>query len=131
MPRAHATVRVLIVDDNASFRRAARGVVELTPDFVVVAEAESGEAALQAVYEDQPDLVLMDVNLPGIDGLQASRRILAGNETRAPVILLLSTYDAADYSDQPGECGAVAYLTKAEFGSESLQAAWTAAIAAT
>src|SRR6059058_5162376 len=58
MPHAHAIVRVLIVDDQASFRRAARSVVELTPSFVVVGEAESGEAAVEAAQGQPPDLVL-------------------------------------------------------------------------
>jgi DNA-binding NarL/FixJ family response regulator len=131
MPYAHATVRVLIVDDQASFRRAARSVVELTPGFVVVGEAETGEGSIDAARAMQPDLVLMDVHLPGIDGLEASRRMLAASQTPRPVILLLSTYEAAEYLDQPAECGAAAYLAKAAFGSASLSAAWAAAIAST
>lgn len=131
MPYAHATVRVLIVDDQAAFRRAARSVVELTPGFLVVGEAESGEASLDAARAMQPDLVLMDVHLPGIDGLEASRRMLATSGNQAPVIFLLSTYEAAEYLDQPAECGAAAYLAKAAFGSEALSAAWAAAIAST
>ena len=81
MPRADVTVRVLIVDDQASFRRAACSVIELTPGFVVVGQAETGEASLDSACALQPDLVLMDVHLPGIDGLEASRRMLAANET--------------------------------------------------
>jgi DNA-binding NarL/FixJ family response regulator len=124
-------VRVLIVDDQAAFRRAARSVVELTPGFVVVAEAETGEAAVEAARGHQPDLVLMDVHLPGIDGLEASRRILATSDTQRPVIFLLSTYEAAEYLDQPTDCGATAYLAKAAFGSAALSAAWAAVIAST
>ena len=77
MPQTHETVRVLIVDDQASFRRAACSVVELTPGFLVIGEAETGEASIDAARAMQPDLVLMDVHLPGIDGLEASRRMLA------------------------------------------------------
>ena len=127
MHTAHADVQVLIVDDQASFRRAARSVVELTPGFSVVADAESGEAAIKAAYDTEPDLILMDVHLPGIDGLEACRRILAASNGRPPVIFLLSTYDAAEYDEEPMACGAAAYLTKAEFGSERLAAAWAAA----
>ena len=131
MPHPQVPVRVLIVDDQATFRRAAWSVVELTPGFVVVGEAETGEAAVDAARGQQPDLVLMDVHLPGIDGLEASRRILAASQTPPPVIFLLSTYEAAEYLDRPADCGAAAYLAKADFGSDSLVAAWTAAVAPT
>ena len=70
------TVRVLIVDDQAPFRMAARAVVEATDDFDVVGEAETGEASVEMAHELKPDLVLMDVNLPGINGLEATRQIL-------------------------------------------------------
>jgi DNA-binding NarL/FixJ family response regulator len=122
---------VLIVDDQASFRRAARGVVDLTPGFVVVGEAETGEAAVDLARQQAPDLVLMDVHLPGIDGLEASRRMLAASGIAGPVIFLLSTYEPAEYLDQSAEHTAAAYLTKAEFGSVSLASAWAAAIAST
>jgi DNA-binding NarL/FixJ family response regulator len=131
MPQAEVPVRVLIVDDQASFRRAACSVIELTPGFVVVGEAETGEASLDSACALQPDLVLMDVHLPGIDGLEASRRMLAANETYRPVILLLSTYEAGEYLDGAIDCGASAYLAKAAFGSDSLSAAWAAAIVST
>jgi DNA-binding NarL/FixJ family response regulator len=131
MPDAGATVRVLIVDDQGTFRRAARSVVEVTTGFEVVGEAVTGEASLDAARALRPDLVLMDVHLPGIDGLEATRRILAACDRQPPVILLLSTYEAGEYSDGPSECGAAAYLAKAEFGSASLSTAWAAAIAAT
>jgi hypothetical protein len=64
----HNVVQVLIVDDQASYRRAARSVVELTPGFVVAGEAYTGEAAVDAARGKMPDLVLMDVHLPGIEG---------------------------------------------------------------
>ena len=120
-------VPVLIVDDQPSFRRAARRVVARLPDFQVVGEAETGEASVETARALRPDLVLMDVHLPGIDGLEACRRILAASDGKRPVIFLLSTYDAAEYMDEPTECGAAAYLTKSEFGSERLATAWAAA----
>ena len=123
-------VRVLIVDDQASFRRAARNVVELTDGFAVAGEVCSGEQAVQAARTFRPDLVLMDVRLPGIDGLEASRRILRElADHHQPVIVLLS----AEYSEaEPAwlaECGAAAYVPKSDFGSERLFAAWTSATA--
>ena len=75
MIESTATVGVLIVDDQAPFRDVARTVVALSPGFDVVAEAASGEEAVAAVAERHPQLVLMDINLPGINGLEATRRI--------------------------------------------------------
>ena len=75
------TVRVLIVDDQEPFRMAARMVVDATEGFDVVGEAESGEDSVAMAAELTPDLVLMDVNLPGINGLDATRQILAGAGT--------------------------------------------------
>jgi CheY-like chemotaxis protein len=71
-------VRVLIVDDQEPFRLAARMVVELTDGFEVVGEAETGEDGVAMTTDLAPDLVLMDVNLPGIDGLDACRGMRSG-----------------------------------------------------
>ena len=127
MQTEHRHIQVPIVDDQASFRRAARSVVELTPGFELVGEAATGEASVAAAGALQPDLVLMDVHLPGINGLEASRRILGASGGQAPVIFLLSTYEASDCMEDAIECGAVAYLSKAKFGSEWLSSAWAAA----
>ena len=70
------SVRVLIVDDQAPFRDVARTVVMVSRGFEVVAEAGSGEDAVTAALEHDPQLVLMDINLPGIGGLEATRRIV-------------------------------------------------------
>ena len=120
------TIRVLIVDDQAPFREAARTVVELTDGFEVVGEAETGEASVQAAAELQPDLVLMDVNLPGIDGLEATRQILSAGSGRV-VVLLLSTYEYDEYAPKAAESGAAAYIPKAEFEPDRLEEAWAAA----
>jgi DNA-binding NarL/FixJ family response regulator len=127
------TVQVLVVDDQAAFRRAAARVLARLPDFVVVGEAETGEASIEAARQLQPDLVLMDIHLPGIDGTEATRRILAqaAGSRELPLVFLLSTYEAADYAAQTAACGAAAYLPKAEFSPKLLQAAWAAATADT
>lgn len=120
-----ADVRVLIVDDQAPFRRAMAAVVEQTDGFVVVAQAASGEESLEAAAQHAPDLVLMDVNLPGIDGLESTRRLRAGETP--PVVLLLSTYDDADGEMFVEESGAAGYVTKSAFGPDRLIAAWQSA----
>jgi DNA-binding NarL/FixJ family response regulator len=118
-------VRVLIVDDQEPFRMAARMVVDATDGFDVVGEAETGEDSVAMASELHPDLVLMDVNLPGINGLEATRQILAGSG--AAVVLLLSTYEEDEYAPRAAECGASAYIPKAVFGPDRLEAAWSAA----
>jgi DNA-binding NarL/FixJ family response regulator len=118
-------VRVLIVDDQEPFRMAARMVVEATEGFEVVGEAGTGEESVEMARELDPDLVLMDVNLPGINGLDATRQILEGSERQ--VILLLSTYEEAEYAPRAAECGAAAYIPKSSFGPDRLMDAWAAA----
>ena len=122
------TVRVLIVDDQEPFRMAARMVVDATDGFEVAGESETGEDSVTMARELAPDLVLMDVNLPGIDGLDATRQILAASD--AVVVLLLSTYEEEEYAPRAAECGASAYIPKSVFGPDRLEAAWTDASAA-
>jgi DNA-binding NarL/FixJ family response regulator len=121
---------VLIVDDQEPFRMAARLVVEATDGFEVVGEAETGEESVSMAQELRPDLVLMDVNLPGINGLDATRRIIdeRGGEV---VVLLLSTYEEDEYAPRAAECGAAGYVPKAAFGPDRLETAWAAASSAT
>src|SRR6266542_2310840 len=118
-----ADVRVLVVDDQEPFRRAIAAVVSATDGFVLVASAPTGEASLHVVARLRPDLVLMDVNLPGMDGLEATRRITAVDDP--PVVVLLSTYDQDEFDVT--DSGAAAYLPKATFGPDLLAAAWAAA----
>lgn len=120
------TVRVLIVDDQEPFREAARMVVDITEGFEVVGEAETGEDSVRMAQELAPDLVLMDVNLPGINGLDATRQIL-GQGADSVVVLLLSTYEEEEYAPRAAECGAAAYIPKSAFGPDRLEAAWEAA----
>jgi DNA-binding NarL/FixJ family response regulator len=119
-------VRVLIVDDQEPFRMAARMVVDATDGFDVVGEAETGEDSVRMAADLHPELVLMDVNLPGINGLDATRQILAA-DGNAAVVLLLSTYEEEEYAPRAAECGAAAYIPKAAFGPDRLEAAWNTA----
>ena len=122
-------MQVLIVDDQSAFRRAAARVLGRLPEFELAGEVDSGEASIEAARRLQPDLILMDVHLPGIDGPEATRRILAearGPRAR-PIVFLLSTYDPSDFAGQELACGAAGYLPKAEFGPAALSAAWASA----
>ena len=101
---------------------AARMVVEATDGFEVAGEAETGEDSVRLADELDPDLVLMDVNLPGINGLEATRQILEGSDR--VVVLLVSTYEAAEYAPRAAECGASAYIPKSELDPDRLAEAW-------
>jgi len=124
--REMSVVRVLVVDDQATFRRAVTSVVEETQGFEVVGQATSGEESLEVAAGSRPDLVLMDVNLPGIDGLEATRRLRAG--AYPPVVVLLSTYDEDAGEDFVAVSGAAAYVTKSAFGPDRLEDVWWAAV---
>jgi two-component system, NarL family, invasion response regulator UvrY len=117
-------VRVLVVDDQAPFRIAARAVVRATPGFEVVGEATSGEDAVAAVETAAPDLVLMDINMDGIGGIEATRQITAAHPEVK--VVLLSTYDAEDLPDDARHCGAAAYVHKEQFGPDVLERVWAA-----
>jgi two-component system response regulator AlgR len=116
-------IRVLIVDDQEPFRRAMATIVEETDGFVVAGTVSTGEESLVAAAELRPDLVLMDVNQPGIDGIEATRRLTS--EPGGPAVVLLSTYDE-DQFDLTGS-GATAYVAKATFGPDRLSEVWGSA----
>ncbi len=117
-------VRVLLVDDQPAFLRAMAAVIEETRGFVAVGVAASGEECLLLAEELRPDLVLLDVNLPGIDGVETAKRL--GRRDLPPAVVLLSTYDEDAGERFVAESGAAAYLTKSALGSDRLQEIWTA-----
>ncbi|HEV3354892.1 MAG TPA: response regulator transcription factor [Acidimicrobiales bacterium] len=119
---ADDAVSVLVVDDQLPFRMAAKTVVRVTPGFEVVGEAETGEEAVTQVDALHPRLVLMDINMPGINGIEASRRI---HEAHPDVcVVLLSTYPADDLPADALAQGAAAYINKDEFGPQVLRSTW-------
>jgi DNA-binding NarL/FixJ family response regulator len=115
-------VPVLIVDDQAFFRSAARAVLTVMPGFTTVGEAYSGEEAVTRAAELAPELVLMDIHLPGISGIEATRRIRAAHPGTA--VLLLSTYRVEDLPAEAYDCGAIGYLHKEDFEPEVLERLW-------
>ena len=117
------TAGVMIVDDQAPFRRAARMVIAAMKGFEVIGEAESGEDAVTLFESLTPGLVLMDINLPGINGIEATRRITAAHPDAK--VLLVSTYQASDLPSGTDTCGAAAYVNKEEFGPAVVLDVWS------
>jgi two-component system, NarL family, invasion response regulator UvrY len=120
------TVRVLVVDDQAPFRRAARAVVAASAGFELVGEAGSGEQAVELVDELEPDLVVMDVKMAGIGGIAATRSISARHPET--LTLLVSTYREEELPDDATRCGAAGYVHKSRFSGELLRDLWDGAI---
>ena len=117
-----AGVTVLVADDQPQFLRAARSVVERTSGFEFVAEAFSGEDALALAELLRPDLMVIDVTMPGIGGIEAARRIVARHPDA--VAVLVSTYAEEDLPPAAHSCGAVGYIHKENFGPGSLRDVW-------
>jgi DNA-binding NarL/FixJ family response regulator len=114
------TIRILLVDDQALVRAGFEMILSAQPDLDVVAEAADGDAAIRLAREHRPDLVLMDIRMPGTDGLSATRAILAERpETR---VLVLTTFDVDKYVYEAIEAGASGFLLK-DVGRDDLVAA--------
>ena len=116
------TVAVLVVDDQLPFRLAARAVLRRSDGFELAGEAASGEEAIEMVAAAKPALVLMDINMPGINGIEATRQILA--EAPDTVVFLCSTYQLSDLPDDAMASGARAYVNKEELAPEVLADLW-------
>lgn len=116
-------VPVLVVDDQASFRAVMRDVVEATPGFHLVGEADSGPAAVEAVGRLRPQLVIMDKRMPGMSGLHASREITSSHPE--VVVLLCSVEDAEP--ELAREYGAAAMTNKAHLSTRVVTEVWKAA----
>jgi DNA-binding NarL/FixJ family response regulator len=111
---------VLIVDDHPSFRASARAVLE-AEGFEVIGEAEDGASAEAAIERLRPDVVLLDVQLPDIDGFEVCEECKHRNGS-GPKVVLVSSRDASDYGDLISRSGALGFIPKAELSGEALAA---------
>lgn len=103
-------IRILLADDQVLIRRGLRLVLESEPDLIVVAEASDGLEAIAAAEQHRPDVVLMDIRMPHMDGIDATRRICASPALGSTSVLVLTTYDADEYvfaALRSGACGFV------------------------
>jgi DNA-binding NarL/FixJ family response regulator len=117
--------RVLIADDQELVRTGFRVVLDAEPDLEVVGEAADGLAAIEAVTSLHPDVVLMDIRMPNLDGIEATRRIAAGDGS--PHILILTTFDLDDYVYEALRAGASGFLLKDARAEELCNAVRTVA----
>jgi two-component system invasion response regulator UvrY len=118
-------VRVWVVDDQASFRVATAAAVAATKDFVMAGECDTGESAIELLRDGDAGIVLMDIHMPGMNGIEATRRIRAAHPDL--MVLLMSTYDAEDLPNGAADCGAAAYLHKEHLSPDLLTRLWRAA----
>jgi two-component system, NarL family, invasion response regulator UvrY len=121
-PASRRTVRVLTVDDQAVFREAARDVIEATAGFEALAEASSGPQALDLAETLRPDLILMDVRMPGIDGIETTRRLR--DQCPGSLVVLISLENPDDVDCVADDCGAVASVRKQDFCPAMLRHLW-------
>jgi len=113
---------VLVVDDQAPFRSAARAVLRRLEGFEFAGEASSGPEAIELVDRLHPALVLMDINMPEMSGIEATRRIVSTHPE--VVVILCSTYDAADLPPGAAASGATAYVNKERLAADTLRLLW-------
>ncbi|MFE1878781.1 response regulator [Streptomyces diastatochromogenes] len=115
-------IRILLADDQRLVRAGIRGILDDEDDLHVVAEAADGQAALAACRELRPDVVLMDIRMPGMDGLEAARRIAADEQLGAVKVVMLTTFDLDEYVYGALRAGATGFLVKDTEPAELLQA---------
>ena len=116
-------MRVLTVDDQAIFREAVRDLLADTPGFESVGQASCGRDALAALERTQADLVLLDVRMPGMDGIESARHIVAKDP--GIVVVLVSADEPEDLPAGIAGCGAAAWLSKRDLSPRRLERLWT------
>ena len=113
-------IRVVVVDDHALHRDGTRQILDAYPDLQVVGDASSGEIALAVINQLEPDVVLMDIRLPGMNGIEVTRRLTRDHPDVQ--VLMVSAYDEDEYVRGALEAGASGYLSKTAPGKELVQA---------
>ena len=121
------TTRVLIVDDQALIRTGLRGIVETAPDLEVVGEAATGREAVTLARTTRADVVLMDVRMPEVDGLQATQQITADEDLAGVRVLILTTFELDEYVLRALRAGASGFLGKGATPTELIDAIRTVA----
>jgi DNA-binding NarL/FixJ family response regulator len=116
---ATAMTTVLIVDDHPSFRATARALLQ-AEGYDVIGEAEDGESAVESARALRPDLVLLDIQLPDIDGFEVARRLRANGA--APAIVLTSSRDSCEFGTLVGDSGALGFVPKGELSGAAIAA---------
>ena len=106
------SIRVVLADDQALVRSGFRMLLERTDDIEVVSEASTGDEAVERVRADRPDIVLMDIRMPGMDGLEAARRILSDGELANIRVIMLTTFDLDEYVFEALHAGVSGFLLK-------------------
>jgi DNA-binding NarL/FixJ family response regulator len=106
------TIRVLIVDDQAVVRAGLRVLIDRDPDLTVVAEAVNGGQAVEVARTVRPDVVLMDIRMPGLDGIEATRELLAHPDTAGVRVVVLTTFDSDEHVFDALRAGASGFLLK-------------------
>lgn len=119
-------VTVLVVDDQAVFRRTARRLLAAAAGFRLCGEAASGDEALRLAAELRPDLVLLDVRMPEMDGIETARRLAGAAAGDGPVVVLISLEELPELPGPLASVGAVAYLRKQELSVATLEGTWAA-----
>jgi DNA-binding NarL/FixJ family response regulator len=114
----------VVVDDQVVFRQVAHEVIDATPDFELLGEASSGPHALLAVKQLEPDLVLVDVRMPGMDGIETAARLHA--EHPDTVVVLITVEQAPNLPGGVSSCGAAVLVRKQDFGPRLLRRVWAA-----
>jgi two-component system, NarL family, invasion response regulator UvrY len=122
--RPEAAITVLAVDDQPIFRRAAQQLIADTPGFEQVGEASSGPEALEMIAALNPDLVLLDVRMPGMDGIETARRIVA-LDARA-VVVLISLEQTPELPASLATVGAAVHVRKQDLSTRALREIWAA-----